>query len=259
MRRAVLALVPVLALAACTSKNVSFTGELRHGKTAEENYRAGVEELARKGYPEAIKFFEYVKARFPYSAQAALADLRIADAMFEQGRYVEAADAYEQFAKLRPTHDEVDYAEFRVGVAQLRDAPSDFFMFPPPHEKDLRTVERAARSFEAFVGARPESKHVPEARRLLQEARTQLAAHEWYVAEYYFKRRKWAGAAGRYAALVERYPGSRNEGEALYKLARSWLELEERQRAQKALQQLVVKHPDDPRRPEAERLLASLR
>jgi outer membrane protein assembly factor BamD len=95
--------------------------------------------------------------------------------------------------------------------------------------------------------------------KLLAEGRGRLAAHEWYVGEYYWKRSRWAGAAQRYQTLVERYPGSAQEAEALLKLAQACVKLDEKHRARTALQKLIVKHPQDPRRPEAEKLLASLR
>jgi outer membrane protein assembly factor BamD len=208
---------------------------------------------------EALKFFEYVRTKYPFSKFAALSELRLADLKFKQERYVEAADAYQQFVTLHPSHEEVDYAAFRVGLSYLRDAPSDFRLFPPSHEKDQRQIERAAQALRDFVRSRPESKYAAEAKRLLADAEGRLAAHEWYVGEYYYKRERWAGAAGRYERLVEKYPGSRHEAEALMKLAQAYLRVDEKHRARNALQRLIVKHPEDPRRRDAERLLASLR
>jgi outer membrane protein assembly factor BamD len=227
--------------------------------TAEENYKAGLELLKDESWPEAQKFFDYVRTKFPFTKFAALSDLRIADAKLGQGLHAEAADAYAQFIKLHPTHEEVDYAEFRIGLAWFKDAPSEFALFPPAYEKDQRQVKKAADALRKFVEDYPKSKYAGEGRKLLAEADGRLAAHEWYVAEYYFKRRRWAGAAGRYETLVEKFPGSKYEAEALLKLAQSYTSLEEKHRARTALQKLIVKHPEDPRRPEAERLLASLR
>jgi outer membrane protein assembly factor BamD len=258
MRRLLAAAALLAGLAAC-SKHVSFTGEVKLRPTAEENYQAGLELLKGESWPEAQKFFEYVRTKFPFTKYAALSDLRIADAKFGQELYAEAADAYAQFTQLHPSHPDLDYADFRIGEAYLEDAPSDFALFPPSHEKDQRQVKKAADAFRRFLERHPDSKLVPQGKKHLAEAEGRLAAHEWYVAEYYFKHRRWAGAAGRYETLVDRYPGSRHEPEALLKLARAYVELEEKHRARTAHQRLIVKHPQDRRRPEAERLLASLR
>jgi outer membrane protein assembly factor BamD len=258
MRRPALVLA-LLLLAACGGKHVSLTGDLKYGKTAEENYQAGVAELKGGNADDAQKFFEHVRTRFPYSAQAVLADLGVADAHFAAGRFLEAADAYESFLKLHPTHEKADYAAYRIGIAHLREGPSNFFLFPEPYEKDQVRVKEAIAKLEQFVARYPSSQYLPDAQRQLTAAKDKLADHEWYVAEFYRKRRRWAGAAGRYEALVKEYPGSRHESEALLLLAEMYLKLNERFRAQQTLQQLIVKHPGHPRRAEAERLLAQIR
>lgn len=258
-RTAALVVAAVAALAACSTKHVTFTGELKYGANAEENYQAGLDLLKDKTYPEAEKFFEHVKTKYPFSKFAPLSELRIADSKFAQDRFTEAVEAYKQFVQLHPNHEEVDYAEFRQGLAHFKDAPSDFVLFPPAHEKDQRQLQRAAEVLAKFVEKYPKSKYAPEAQKTLDETRRRLVEHEWYVAEFYFKRKRWAGAAGRYEALVEKYPGSKHEPEALLKLAEAALSMDEKFRARTALQKLVVKHPQDPLRPEAEKRLAALR
>ena len=86
-----------------------------------------------------------------------------------------------------------------------------------------------------------------------------LVLHRDAVAEFYAKREHWAGAAGRLERLVSDYPGSPRESAALFQLAGAYLKLDDRNRARQTLEQLIVKHPQDPRRPQAEKLLASLR
>jgi outer membrane protein assembly factor BamD len=252
------AAVLLLAAAAC-SKHVSFSGEAKLLPTAEENYKAGEELLKDGSYPEALKFFDYVRTKFPFSKYAALSDLRLADAKFLQGQHAEAAEAYSKFVQLHPSHEDVDYAEFRLGESWLKDAPNEFLLFPHAYEKDLRQVRKASEALRSFLEKHPTSKRVPDAKKLLAQADGRLIDHEWYVAEYYFKRGRWAGAAGRYETLVDKYPGSRHEAEALLQAARAYVALGEKFRARTALQRLVVQHPQDPRRAEAEKLLASLR
>ncbi len=258
MRRAVL-VAALFAAAACSSKHVTLGGQIKTRPTAEENYATGVELAKKQSWPEAQQFFEYVKTKFPFSKEAALADLRIADLKFSQHLWAEAVEAYGKFVQLHPSHEEVDYAEFRMAESFFRDAPGEFVLFPPAHEKDQRQTERAAAGLAGFLEKHPSSKHVPQAKKLLAEASARLARREWYVAEFYFKRKRWAGAAGRYEALVDKYPGSANEVEALMKLAQAAVHLDEKHRARTALQKLIVRHPEDPRRGEAEKLLAGLR
>jgi outer membrane protein assembly factor BamD len=247
------------ALLACSGPGSSLLAEAKPGKTAEETFKAGEAELKAGNHLEATKLFENVRTKYPFSRFAALSELRLADVKFDQERWSEAAEAYREFVKLHPNHENVDYAAFRVGQSYWKDAPSNFKLLPPSYEKDQQTVRDAVDALKAFPEKYPSSKHRAEAERILAEARDRLIEHEWYVADFYAKRGRWAGAAGRLEGLLKSFPNSPREADALLKLAEAYEKLEERTRAQQALQQLIVKHPESPRRAEAERLLARLR
>lgn len=259
MRRVLLSLPLALLLSACATKHTTAAGGLRLGTTAEENYQKGVDELTAKNYPEAIRFFEYVRAKYPYSKVSASAGLRLADVKFAEGRFLEAAEAYEAFQKDHPTSGELDYAEFRAGLAHAKAAPQDFFFLPPLEEKDLTETEKAVGALRAFLEKHPSSQWVPEARKALARAEQLLAKRELYAGDYYAKHERWAGAAGRYKGLVDRFPGSPLVETALWRLARAQVKLDQKLLARQALQRLIAEHPESDRRAEAEKLLESLR
>ncbi len=247
--------VALLLLAACAH----VPGDVTYGKSAEDDWAAGEKAVKEHAYADATKFFEHVRNKYPFSKYAALSELRLADVKFAQDRLIEAADAYASFIRLHPTHDQVDYAAYRAGLAHWKEGPSDFLLFPPSYERDTDQFKDTVKALEDFSKKYPNSKYGPDAARLLAQARSRLEDHEWYAAEFYAKRNHWAGAAGRLERLVKDYPGSTREPEALLELAQAYMKMDERFRAQQALQQLIVKHPQDPRRAEAEKLLASLR
>jgi outer membrane protein assembly factor BamD len=258
MRTRLLA-VALLPLLACAGSRTTLSGEVKYGASAEEDYKGGVEELGKSNWNEAQKLLEHVRTKYPFSKYAALAELRLADAKFKQEKYLAAAEAYTAFTQLHPTHDEADYADFQACLSHVKDAPSEFILFPASFEKEQKAVRAAADKLEAFLKGRPGSSHRAEAEKLLAEARDRLAAHEWYVADFYLRRQHWAGAAGRLEALLKDYPGSKREPEAMLRLARAYQGMKEDFRAQQTLQRLVARYPDDPRRAEAEALLAGLR
>jgi outer membrane protein assembly factor BamD len=245
-------------LAAC-SPRVSISGEVKYQKSAEDNYKAGLEEMKSESWPEAAKFLEHTRTKYPFSKYAALAELKLADVKMAQERFPEASEAYGSFVRLHPNHEEVDYAAFREGLALIKDGPSDFFAFPPAQERELKSVREGVQKLEGFLAKFLASRFRPEAQKERDRARTLLVEHEWYVASFYAQRNRWAGAAGRYERLVTAYPGSAREVEALFALSDAWSRLDDRFRARQALQQIIAKHPEDPRRPEAERRLADLR
>jgi outer membrane protein assembly factor BamD len=258
MRARLLALA-LLPLLACASSHLTATGEVKFGQSAEEDYQAGVEDLAKSSWVEAQKLLEHVRTKYPFSKYAALAELRLADAKFKQDKFTEAAEAYQAFVQLHPTHEEADYAAFRVALSHFKDAPGEFILLPSTAEKDQKELRAAVEALKAFLKARPGTAHQAEAEQMLGDAQGRLAAHEWYVAEFYYKRQHWAGAAGRLETLLKEYPGSKREPEALLLLARAYLRQEEGFRAQQALQKFLARFPEDSRRAEAEGLLAGLR
>ena len=259
LMRARILVVALLPLLACASGRVSFTGEIRYAKTPEENYAAGLDELKQENWIEAGKFLEHVRTKYPFSKYAALSELKLADSRFLQSRFTEAADAYAAFVTAHPTHEEADYAAFRAALSRYNDAPTDFLLFPHSFEKDQKALRGASDLLTTFLKERPSSRQGPEASKLLAEARGKLAQHEVYVAEFYWTRERWAGAALRYEGLVRDFPGAPQEPEALLRMGQAYARLDEKFRAQQALQKLIARYPQDQRRGDAEKLLGQLR
>src|SRR5262249_50783750 len=114
-----LAMLVVAALAPCfgCASSDEATKPITYSLTAKQNYEKGLGELKDENYPEALKYFQFVKSKFPFSKFAVLADLAVADTQFARGNYTEAIDAYKSFARLHPTHEKVEdgYVAFKVG------------------------------------------------------------------------------------------------------------------------------------------------
>src|SRR5690606_5221304 len=112
--RAFLAALAVTLAAGCGGGSAS--GKVDYSVTAGKNYQKGLAELVEKDWVAAAKYFSFIKARFPYSKFAVLAELRMADAEFGAGHHLQAIDGYKLFIKFHPTHDMVvnGYADYRI-------------------------------------------------------------------------------------------------------------------------------------------------
>jgi len=248
----------ILAALLVGCAHIDATGEPSYATDAEQNFALGAKALEDGRHLDAMKYFEHVRYKFPYSAQAALADLAVADTFFEQEKYLEAIDGYRSFLKLRPNHPKSDYAEFRVAFSFYKDIPSDFFLFPPAIEKDQTAVREALSALKQFLQLYPTSSLATEATRLLAEVRERLAGHEMYVANFYIHRERWHAVVGRLDKLLADFPDSALRGEAALKLANAHLKLGENDKARAVLERLIREHPEDPYRSDAEGLLKSL-
>lgn len=196
-------------------------------ESAQALYEEALAELASDDFEQAIILFEQVRSRYPYSSYAALAELGVADTQFKRGRYLEAIDMYQAFLRFHPAHPRLDYASFRIGEAHHRTIPSSFFLFPPPSERDQTAVRATRAALQDFLNRYPDSEYVPRAEGLLDDVLQILARHELVAARFYAKRGKWQGAALRYQALLENFPGLGFDEEARQGLEEAMRKLEE--------------------------------
>jgi outer membrane protein assembly factor BamD len=228
---------------------------------AEKAYRRGLQEKEASTYLEATRYFEWVKNNFPYSQYSALSELALADMSFERDDFTSAATHYADFVKSHPSHPKAAYASYRAGVAYYRDRPSEWFMLPPSYEKDQTSVKQALDALHKFTLTYPASEYVPEAKRLIAECRERLSKHERFVADFYFKRDAWKGAAGRYLVLADQYgdlEGGKIRGEALWLAGQSFSKLGDGPHEREVLSRLLQEAPGDPHRRDAEQRLAQL-
>lgn len=197
-------------------------------------------------YLEAIRRYNLVRTKFPYSQYAPLSDLRIADAYFEQEKYATAIEQYRTFIKLYADHPQNDYANWRVAFCFYKQMPEDWFLLPPGYERDLARARDAQRELAYFLERFSKSPYSAEARQKLLESRRRLADHEMYVAAFYLKRSNPRAAAMRLTYLLKNYSGLGLDAQALFLLARAYIELKDLDKALVALNDLIVVHPSSP-------------
>lgn len=248
----------LVVLGACGGS--SPTGKVEYSVSAQQNYERGLVELAEKDWIAAAKYFSFIKARFPYSKYAVLAELRMADAEFGAGHHLQSIDSYKLFIKFHPTHEMVSngYASFRIGVAYTKMLSDGFWLLPPSYEKDQSATMDAERELRTFLKKYPDSPYRKKAADLLQKVALKLARHEWYVANFYWDRGKAMGTVLRLRRLLDRYPGVGYDGEALWLLGRAYLRSAMPDRARKAWEKLVNEHPKHKRASDARSALAKL-
>ena len=212
--------------------------------TAKVNFDRGETALKRKSFDRARRYFKHVRREFPYSRYASLAELRLADCDFDQGNHAEAAAAYRRFLRLHRTHDEADHASFRRGLSYYKMIPSDWFLVPPSHERDMSATRDALRELRTFLRLYPRSDYVPEATKLVRESLNRLARHEMYVARFYLRRGKHKAAIGRTQAIERFYSDSGFVPHAMIVRGETFMQMEDNEAAKEAFLQLAARFPD---------------
>ena len=215
---------------------------VNYSMTAKQNYDKGLAELKDEDWLEAVKYFAFVKQKFPFSKYAVLSELALADTQFARGGYAEAIDSYKSFERLHPTHEKVEdgYAAFKVTESYVRQMPEDWFIFPPAEEKDQSPTRDALRELDEFLDKFPESPYRKEAQGFRRDVVQRLVDHEVYVARFYRDRGHPKAAMMRLEAVIRRFPGSGREPELLIVLGETQLRMGDPRRARETFERVVA-------------------
>jgi outer membrane protein assembly factor BamD len=160
--------------------------------------KEGIEQLKKKDYIEAAETFTRIKDRYPYSEEAMVAQLKLADTLYYNRKYDEAQAAYKEFEKLHPTNKAIPYAIYREALCYYRQRPTI--------DRDQTPTEKAMEEFRRLQKKFPQSEYAARAEKFKQRCLNDLAEHEFYVGVFYFKTKHFPSALDRFQALSQEYP-----------------------------------------------------
>jgi len=166
-------------------------------ETALDIFQAGQEAMDREDWSGAVKQFSNLRDRFPFSPYTVQAELLLADAYFSGRSYAEAIVAYKDYESLHPRDERIPYVLYRIGLANYRSMKA----IDKPQSHASEAVEYFQRLLQSF----PDSEYVPQAREHLFKARRQLAEHELFVADFYWRANRYGSAWQRYAFVAENF------------------------------------------------------
>jgi outer membrane protein assembly factor BamD len=244
---AAIAVAVAIATSACEPPPKTALGYTESAKRA---YDSAMEEFNAHAWIEAQTQMREIKRRYSYSKYARLAELRIADADYEQEKYSDAIREYKDFIHAhRAEEDEVAYARSRVAEATYAEIPESFLM-PAAEERDQAAVVDAYRQLKSFLADYPSSKQSAHMRELLAQVTSRLVRHELYVARFYLAKDNFDAAVARieyalhnYSAPTTGAPGEAAAGtlmgEALLLLGQTYLKMHKWQSAREAFETIL--------------------
>lgn len=209
--------------------------------SAEELYSEGMTELNdgtkmlgvvdTTDYQAAIDKFQDVIDNYPYSDVSTLAELRIADAFYDQERYEEALSYYREFAELHPDNEKVPYTVFRTALSYVNQSESP--------NRDQTATREALVALDRVLTEYPTSPEAAEAEALWRDMRTRLGDHVMGIADFYLDRQEYQSAANRYRSVLNEFPGLGLDAEALYKLGVCYTHMSREAEAQKIFEVIL--------------------
>lgn len=233
--------VKSLFLAVCLSLAglavVGCSSDEKKSDTAEGAFALAQDFDKNERYDEAIRRYQEVKNKFPYSKFATQAELAMADAYYKQESFPEAQVSYQTFKELHPKHANIDYVTFKLAM-------SFYMQLPDTIDRDLQLTASAILYFDELVLRYPNSTHIAEAKEKKSECLKKLASKEEYIADFYFVRKKYDSALNRYEGLIKTYPGLGFDARALSRAAVSAARMGELDRAKSLIQKLRQQFPE---------------
>jgi len=221
-RSAVLALcLALLAVAGCSHNK----GNLLQSPA--QMYKKAHKSLESYDFNAAIKQYEQLTARFPFSDEARQARLDLIYAYYRAGEGESATDAAETFIRENPTHPRVDYAWYIRGLVDF-DKPPNAIEALFRADLSKRPPINARKSFAAFktvVEQYPKSEYAHDSLQRMVYLRNRLANYEVHVARYYYKRGAYVAAAQRAKSALDQFDGAPSTREALQILTNSYDQL----------------------------------
>lgn len=207
--------------------------------SAEESLTEGKRLMAEEKYAKARPYLSHAFEVAPNSPQGREALLLVADAYFRQGgveNFIQAESRYRDYLNRFPTSEQAAYAQFQIANSLAERAA--------PPDRDQSPTRSAVQAYEDLLRLYPTSPHGEEARKRLQEVRNRLAAHEWHVGHFYFRRGLLPAAAERLELLLERYPDYPETDEVLFYLGRTYKRMQDPKKARETFQRLRAEHPE---------------
>jgi outer membrane protein assembly factor BamD len=215
--------------------------------TPDALYERGQKSLRAHDYQEAVRIYEALTARYPFTPQSRQARLNIIYAYYELGEKESAKDAAETFIRENPAHPRIDYAWYLKGLNDFERVPNsverwmgvDMTQRPPTGARDAFTALRTV------VQRYPTSVYAHDARRRMIYLRNRLADFEINVAHHYEERGAWVAAAQRARQTIEQYDGAPAVKEALRVLARCYGKLDYKELQENTVKVFRENYPED--------------
>jgi len=185
--------------------------------TPEALYKKAHKSLEAYDFNGAIKSYEALTARFPFTDEARQARLDLIYAYYRAGEGESATDAADTFIRENPTHPRVDYAWYVKGLVDFERTPNalEHIFHADLSKRPPSTARKSFAAFKTVVEQYPKSEYAHDSLQRMVYLRDRLANYEVHVARYYFKRGAYVAAAQRARGAIEQYDGSPAVQEAL--------------------------------------------
>ena len=244
-----LLLVAVLGTSGCARlKGMFKNGDANEGVPVAELYQKGHEQVMDGDWSDALTIYKRLVAQYPYGPYTEQALVETAYAQFKSGKNDDAISTIDRFIRTYPTHRNTVYMYYLRGLVNSnRDTVFLQKVWTlDPSRRDLATPQQAYNDFKIVTERYPNSRYAGDARQRMVALRNLFARHELDIALYYLRRGAWVAAADRAKYMLETYPQTEYQNDAVATLGEAYTQLGNTTLAadaRRVLQQNDPQHP----------------
>jgi outer membrane protein assembly factor BamD len=220
----ILALLLPLIFSGCSYFNI-FNKSEKPKVSPEVLYSQASAEVKDGHYKKAQESFLKLKEEYPLHELAILAEIGIADSLYNDKEYAEAENVYSDFISLHPTNENIPYALYQLGMCHYNEI-GDI-------DRDQTETIKAKKEWEKLIARYPESKFSAMADKLIQECKQKLAEKEFYVGRFYFRQKKYQAALSRFEKVARDYANIGLDYEIEYYINETKMKIAEEEKLKK--------------------------
>lgn len=239
----------VLAASGCSGiKGMFKDKDKNEGLPVSELYDKAHSSMERGNWSTAVETFGRLIAQYPYGPYTEQALMEQAYAEHKAGKYDEAVSTIDRFVRTYPTHKNIAYLYYLRGLSNM--SRNTVFLSRAfkldMSTRDLQAPQQAYNDFNIVATRYPNSRYQADARQRMVFLRNEFARFELNTGLYYLQRGAWVSAADRATYLLETYPQTTYQNDAVALLAESYTRMGNATLAadaRRVLQQNDPQHP----------------
>ncbi len=204
--------------------------------------------LVKGNVARAQRYYQRLVARFPYGPYTEQSQLELAYAYYKGDKPEDATSVVNRFIRTYPAHQHIEYAYYLRGLINANRSDGSLLRIArlDPTQREQTSLRQAFNDFNDMLQRYPNSRYGNDVRARMVHLRNQMARHDLNVAVFYLGRRAWVAAANRSKHLLEQFPQSAYDADALAVMSESYVRLGQGTLASDARRVLELNYPDHP-------------
>lgn len=191
--------------------------------------------FSRGRFSQSVELYRKSVEQNPDSPFRKGAAIGLADSLYKEKEFFEAALYYERFTELYPLDPITPRAYFYKAMCHYSDVRSP--------DRDQTNTKKAKEAFETFIRKYPNHNLATVAKKLAGEMNDHLIDSEMDVIRYYHRASRNQGAIWRIKDHIQKYPASPHTEEALFIMGECYYREQAYKEAASTFIALIEKNP----------------